>query len=152
MKNSQQIKCLIVCWDTKWISTNDLYIQASSEFRDPSSSPNITSRLKVPVISHTLEMSLLHRGPAATVQDHHFSPNFIDLNVCQLSTYLTIFESLYLQMKADHCSNVDIILLLLLFRESNENSLCPFLLRPNSTSVVSPLFWMNVIKTHNAVP
>lgn len=123
----------------KWISINDLYIQACSGFRDPSSSPNVTSRLKVPVISHTLEMSLLHH------YGHHLSPKPIDLNVCQLSTYLTIFESLFAN-ESWSLQQRDNILLLLLFRESNENSLSPFLLRPNSTSVVSPPFCMNVIK------
>lgn len=47
------------------MSINGLYIEASCGFRDPSWSPGVTSRLKVPVISHTLETPLLHREVAA---------------------------------------------------------------------------------------
>lgn len=62
------------------------------------SSPNTSLRLKVPVISHALETSLLHRVVAA---EPSLIPDPMELNGCQLSTRLTSFDSLHWYMRAD---------------------------------------------------
>lgn len=72
----------------KRTSINDLYIQASSGFRDPSSSPNVTSGLKVPAIIVTHWKCLY--CTVKWLQDHHLSPNLIHLSSRRHS--LQLFE------------------------------------------------------------
>lgn len=94
----------------------------------------------MPVISHALKTSLLHRVAAA---EPSLIPDPMELNDHQLSTRLTSFDSLHWYMKADRVLDP---VSQLASRPSNEDALRPFPLRPNSTSVVSPPFYMKVIK------